>query len=194
MIYTSGSTGEPKIIQGAHKSLSHFIHWEVKEFELDSDVRVSLLAPISFDVGLRDIFVPLLAGGTLCIPHETVKQQPESLANWISEKEITLMHIVPTLFKGLTKLIQDSKGKKKELASLKYVLLAGEALYGVDVNKWYKNDLKGITLVNLYGPSETTLAKLFYRIPMKEFDAGTVIPLGNPISNTTILILNSSRQ
>lgn len=68
IMFSSGSTGEPKVILGRTKSLSHFIHWEMKEFSLDNKTRISQLAPTTFDVSLRDIFVPLLSGGTVCIP------------------------------------------------------------------------------------------------------------------------------
>lgn len=193
IIYTSGSTGQPKVIEGLHKSLSHFIYWEVNEFKLNSDTRTCLLAPISFDVSLRDIFVPLLSQGTLYIPDQDIKQ-PEVLVNYIKENKITLLHIVPTLFRGITNLISDFYEQGKKLESLDYILLAGEPLYGSDVNKWYENSKNKVELVNLYGPSETTLAKTFYRLPVKKNDPISIIPLGRPIPDTSILILNQSMK
>ena len=68
VVFTSGSTGEPKAILGSHRGLSHFVQWEITEFGLDESVRISQLAPPTFDVSLRDIFVPLSTGGVVCVP------------------------------------------------------------------------------------------------------------------------------
>lgn len=68
LIHTSGSTGTPKLIAGRNKGISHFVHWEVGELGVDAAVRASIFSPPTFDVSLREIFVPLLAGGTLVIP------------------------------------------------------------------------------------------------------------------------------
>jgi amino acid adenylation domain-containing protein len=191
LMYTSGSTGNPKAIEGSHKSLSHFIHWQIGEFELDANVKVSQLAPLLFDVSLRDIFVPLVAGGTLVIPPDEIKGDPEKLFRWVIRKEITLMHMVPSIFRIFTKCVKRDNGKCLE--RLQLVFLAGEPLYGYDVNEWFSVVGSHITLVNLYGPSETTLAKLFYRIPFGFLGNNAIVPLGEPISNTLILILKNSK-
>jgi mycobactin peptide synthetase MbtE len=87
IMYTSGSTGEPKAIVGCHKSLSHFIHWEIKEFGLDEQVKGTQLAPVTFDASLRDIFVPLIAGGTVCIPERKVRENITRLIDWMADSK-----------------------------------------------------------------------------------------------------------
>ena len=193
ILFTSGSTGNPKAILGQHKSLSHFIHWEIKEFGLTSDCRVSQLAPNTFDVSLRDILVPLLSGGTLCIPSPEQRTNPRLLLQWMEDQELTLIHCVPSLFRLLCREIENSEDPSKRLSSLKHVLLAGEALYGSDVQKWHDLTEKRIELVNIYGPSETTLAKVFNRIQETPTHPNRIIPIGNPISNTAVLILKNER-
>jgi len=190
ILFTSGSTGTPKAIEGIHKSLSHFAHWEVKEFGLDSSTRIGQLAPISFDVSLRDIFTPLLAGGVLSIPKPQVKEEITSLIQWIKASQISIIHIVPSLFRLIVQEVLENPRLEESIRSLHYVLLAGEALYYKDVRDWVKIGRNG-QLVNLYGPSETTLAKLFYRIQPDDInsEANMAVPLGNPISNTMVLIL-----
>ncbi|MBL0743065.1 non-ribosomal peptide synthetase [Chryseolinea lacunae] len=192
LIYTSGSTGRPKVIEGCHKGLSHFIHWEIGEFNLDDTVRVSQLAPISFDVSFRDIFVPLLAGGTLCIPDKEVRTVPQKLVQWMNDQQLTMVHIVPTLFRLLTDELIESKATNA-LTTLRYVLLAGEPLFGKDVLRWQSARDKRTQLVNIYGPSETTLAKMFHRIGDELVDPYAIIPLGKAISNTAALILNEGK-
>lgn len=92
IMYTSGSTGDPKAILGCYKSLSHFMHWEVKEFALDEHVRVTQLAPVTFDASLRDIFVPLITGGMVCIPDKDVRTNVKRLVEWLQHTGITLIH------------------------------------------------------------------------------------------------------
>jgi amino acid adenylation domain-containing protein len=192
LLYTSGSTGAPKVIEGVHKSLSHFIHWEVKEFNLNENTVVSQLAPVSFDVSLRDIFVPLLCGGRLCIPPPEVKHQPARLLQWVKENGITLIHTVPSVLRLLTKELQDSPGDVTLLKSLEYILLAGEALYGKDVLHWRSLLGESIQLVNVYGPTETTLAKVFNRVGVIT-GSESVVPLGKPISNTFVVIIKNKQ-
>ena len=66
--FTSGSTGRPKSIAGRLKGIDHFISWQVETLGISKDDRVSQLLPLSFDGSLRDIFVPLCTGGTICVP------------------------------------------------------------------------------------------------------------------------------
>ncbi|MFT7036635.1 MAG: non-ribosomal peptide synthetase component F, partial [Cyclobacteriaceae bacterium] len=154
LLYTSGSTGFPKVIEGCHKSLSHFIHWEVSEFSKEGGLRVSQLVPISFDVSLRDIYVPLLSGGTLCIPDSEIKLSPRELIDWLGEQKIDLIHTVPSLFRLITRELKQHAQLLSSIQSLQYILLSGEALYGRDVESFQEVMGKDITLVNLYGPTE----------------------------------------
>ena len=66
--FTSGSTGNPKAIAGRYKSIAHFIDWEINTFGIDDTCRMAQFTHYSFDAFLRDVFVPLCTGGTICIP------------------------------------------------------------------------------------------------------------------------------
>jgi len=187
IMFTSGSTGEPKAILGTHKGLSHFVHWEVREFGLGPDDRIAQLAPLTFDVSLRDVFVPLLAGGTLCVAAAETRQSTRTLLDWLQAEAITLMHCVPSLFRALIEEI-DSR-PAGVLPALRRVLLAGEPLYGRDVQRWRAVMGERVELVNLYGPSETTLAKAFHRIADIPVETARMIPVGLPLPNTALLIV-----
>lgn len=192
LLYTSGSTGEPKLIEGCHKSLSHFIHWEVAEFKLDRSVNVSHLAATTFDVSLRDIFVPLLAGGKLSIPPEGLLGSPRELWNWIAEEKISLIHTVPSIFRSFIQELKQGTVNAGQISHLKYILIAGEALYVKDVLEWRVWMGDSVSLVNLYGPSETTLAKIFNRIEEVPDEPHEIIPLGTPLPGTKVLILSEN--
>ncbi|MCK4257941.1 MAG: amino acid adenylation domain-containing protein [Halanaerobiales bacterium] len=188
--FTSGSTGKPKAVLGRHRSLKHFIDWEIKEFGIDESFKVSQIISPSFDPFLRDIFVPLCTGATLVIPeNREIVLNPLKLKKWIDDKQINLMHTVPSLFKALMAELDDANCFLK----LEYILLAGELLRGNDIKKFFKLFGKRIELVNLYGPTETTLAKLFYRISEDDIDRVS-IPVGKPIDGVRVMILNSKMQ
>ncbi|MFH0993937.1 MAG: amino acid adenylation domain-containing protein [Pseudomonadota bacterium] len=193
IMYTSGSTGAPKAIVGCYKGLSHFVHWEVREFGFDERVRVTQMPPVTFDASLRDIFVPLITGGMLCIPEKETRTNMKALVRWMTTSGITLVHCVPSLFRTMLREIEEDSGGGDILPDLKFILMAGEPLYGKDVIRWM--DLVGdrIGLVNLYGPSETTLVKTFHRIRQRPANPNAMIPVGLPISNTAILITKGNR-
>ncbi len=188
IVHTSGSTGEPKAILGRHKTVSHFMHWEIKEFNLNQDTRTSQLSPGTNDVILRDIFAPLISGGTVCIPGPDTITNTKRLVEWLDKSGITLVHTVPSLLRLIMKQMENSG---TALSSVKQVLLVGEELYYRDAARWM--DLTGnrAELVNLYGSSET-LAKSFHRIKERPAEMNGVVPIGKPISNAALLVIKNN--
>ncbi|MGD0013157.1 MAG: AMP-binding protein, partial [Bryobacteraceae bacterium] len=71
VFFTSGSTGIPKGVLGCHKGLAHFVNWQRETFAVGPDDRVAQLTSLSFDPVLRDVFLPLTSGATLCLPEES---------------------------------------------------------------------------------------------------------------------------
>jgi amino acid adenylation domain-containing protein len=189
IFYTSGSTGEGKAIEGANASLSHFIHWEIKEFGIDDSFRISQLTQATFDASLRDIFIALISGGTLYIPAPEVKNNPRALFEWLEKSRINLVHCVPSLFRVLSKELQSDSSYRPDLSQLKYLLMAGELLYVKDILAWRQFAGENVQLVNLYGATETTLIKTFYRIGALSENPSQAIAVGLPISNTIVAII-----
>lgn len=192
LFYTSGSTGRAKAIMGMHKSLAHFIEWEAKEFGAGPGMRVSQLIQFTFDASLRDIFLPLCTGGTLCIPEADTRGNLAKLVEWIDSEKIQLLHGVPSLFQQLTKTAQQYADKPL-FGALQYVLLAGEALYAKDIHRWREVFGPRIEVVNLYGATETTMIKTFHRIAEVPEAPGQILSVGKPIDNTFILVLNQGK-
>ncbi|WP_160716858.1 non-ribosomal peptide synthetase [Chitinophaga solisilvae] len=192
IFYTSGSTGDGKAILGANAGLSHFIHWETKEFGFDASLRVSQLTAVTFDASLRDIFTALINGGTLYIPAPEVKNDPAALLTWLGDNVIQLVHCVPSLFRVLTTELLLNPEAAKQLR-LKYLLMAGEMLYVKDILNWRQVMGESTQLVNLYGATETTLVKTFYRINEVSGNYAQSIPAGIPISNTIVAIIRNGR-
>ncbi|GAB6040753.1 amino acid adenylation domain-containing protein [Endothiovibrio diazotrophicus] len=195
VMFTSGSTGTPKAILGQQRGLAHFLRWESGEFGLGAETRCAALAPLTFDVSLRDILVPLTVGGTLCIPDAETRRLPHRLAEWIAAGAVTLLHCVPTVLRLLTRELERraATGEASSLPSLRRVLVAGEPLLAADVAGWRAAAGEGCEVVNLYGPTETTLAKAFQRIGELPAEPHQVLPIGTPLPNTALLILSDGR-
>lgn len=187
LLYTSGSTGTPKAVEGCHGALANYIQWQIKTYHIESNVRVAQLALPTFDVSLRDIFLPLCAGGSLHIASASVKYHPMLLANWISQQQITLMHSVPSLFKFALETVIDFPGFDNKFLSLENLFFSGEALRTRDVKLIKPHLNPNIRFVNLYGPTECTLIKVHYELPQDLASIQQdIVPLGYAIDGADV--------
>lgn len=190
VFFTSGSTGKPKAIIGRNESLCHFVEWEASRLQLDASCRVSQLTAPGFDAILRDIFVPILTGGTICIPPDrNLLFDPELLASWIQQQQITLLHCVPSIFRVLNQQTLFQKGS----TALKHILLSGEEIKANELRQWYENSAEEVQLVNLYGPTETTMIKTCYFIRRIDGENNKVA-VGNAIAGSQVFILDERQQ
>lgn len=182
--FTSGSTGKPKGIIGRNCSLLQFVDWEIKTFEIDSDARFSQFISTYFDAFLRDVFVPLIAGGTICIPPSDKDFfSEEKMIAWIDESQVSLIHCVPSLFQ----VMNSNRLIGTNFKNLKHILLSGERIVPSDLINWYTVFNDRIQLVNLYGTTETTMIRSFYKIQPQDAKQAK-ISIGKPIADTELLI------
>jgi amino acid adenylation domain-containing protein len=187
LFFTSGSTGRPKGVLGTHEGLAHFLAWQRAEFRIGPGDRCAHLTGLSFDVVLRDIFLPLTSGATLVVPSANNLASPGAVLDWLQMQQITSMHTVPSVVDLW--LAQPSPAP---LSHLKRLFFAGEPLTSALIERFRKVIAAECELINLYGPTETTLAKCFYRVP-RQMRAG-VQPLGKPLPQTQVLILSPAKQ
>jgi tyrocidine synthetase-3 len=191
VFYTSGSTGNSKGIVGSHMALSHYINWHVKEWSIDTGFRISQLAPMTFDASLKDILTALISGATVCMPDSVIKNNAAILVEWLRNEHITMLQTVPSLFRLITAALEETGDC---LPELRYVVLAGERLYGRDVTRWKTVNGTHTQLSNLYGLTETTILKTCFHITDWEWPAGEVLPVGFPISQTLVAVINSDNN
>lgn len=185
--FTSGTTGMPKGIVGKNDSLLQFLMWEIDEFGFNEPLRYSQLISPYFDAFLRDIFIPLLTGGTICIPaYDGATFPVEQLSDWVNSAGIHVIHCVPSVFRS----INTSGLTADDYPALKYVLMSGEKIIPGELKNWQEVFNARIQLVNLYGATETTMIRSFYRIMAGDAEKAR-IPIGTPIRDTEILILNA---
>ena len=183
IFFTSGTTGLPKAVLGSHKALSHFLAWQRNVFNVGPQDRVAQLTSLSFDPVLRDVFLPLTSGASVCLPEEGLLP-PENVLDWLEKERITILHTVPTLARAWL----DGHMGKTELHALRCVFLAGEPLTDDLVRLWRGVVGAGCQIVNLYGPTETTMVKSYYIVPVDVLPG--VQPAGGPLPNTQLLVLS----
>jgi amino acid adenylation domain-containing protein len=186
--FTSGSTGRPKAIVGRLSGIDHFARWEAVTIGVTAGTRISQLASPSFDGFLKDAFVPLCAGGVVCAPpSREVVRDAGQLAAWIAAEQIEVLHCVPSVFRALLNqpLTADS------LSALRWVVLAGEAVLPADVGRFAAIAGDRIRILNLYGPTETAITKLYYVVQPGDAERAS-IPIGRPMPGAAALVLNEA--
>ncbi len=187
--FTSGTTNNPKAILGRNKGLAHFIQWESGKVG-HIKAKISQLTSPCHDPFLRDIFLAINLGGTICIPDSrNVLLDGRILIDWIRDSEINIVHCTPSLFHHMVKTMD----KPMEFPELQYIFLAGEKINPQDIKKWFQRASGKFHLENLYGPTETTLAKLCHDISSEDGNLHN-IPIGRPIDGTEAFIFNESMQ
>lgn len=189
LFFTSGTTGTPKGIIGQQQALAHFLQWQRDTFAIGPGDRCAQLTALSFDVVLRDILTPLISGATLCLPLEEGDFSTATLFPWFRQQRITSFHTVPTIVKSWLLATE----QVTPLPHLRRLFFAGELLPASLVDQWRQRVSAEAEIVNLYGPTETTLAKSFYRVPTASRLPQT-LPVGQAISASQVLVLNAQRQ
>ena len=188
IFFTSGSSGVPKAVLGTHKGLSHFLDWQRTMFDVRPSDRCAQLTALSFDVVLRDIFLPLTSGATLCLPSETDETSSSAILEWLERDEVTLLHAVPSRVQEWLCHVPS----RVSLRTLRWLFMSGEPLTDALVQRWRRAFPMAGHIVNLYGPTETTLIKTFFVVPADPQPG--VQPVGRPLPETQALVLTPQRQ
>jgi len=184
--FTSGSTSTPNAIIGKNESLVQFLEWEKDTFSVDETYRMSQLAAVGFDAFLRNVFTPLLAGGTVCIPKRELVMDSVRLVDWIDSNRITFIHCVPSVFRIIN---QADLLRTRKFTFLKYIVMSGEQVDPKELKRWANIFGDRIQLVNCYGATETTLIKTFNFIRRGDSQLAR-IPVGHAMSGTRLILLD----
>ncbi|MET0254289.1 MAG: AMP-binding protein, partial [Luteibacter sp.] len=183
-MYTSGSTGMPKGVEIRHKSILRLV---LTSDYIDFDTpKVLHAAPLGFDASTFEIFAPLLNGGT-CIVHGERVPTGCGIRTTAQTHGAEIAWLTAALFNAI---VDDDASN---LAGLRCVLTGGEALSVPHVRK-AQAALPATTLINGYGPTETTTFATTYRIPSELPEGTGAIPIGKPIGETSLHILDANGQ
>jgi amino acid adenylation domain-containing protein len=181
VMYTSGSTGTPKGAEITHRSIIRLVR-DVSFVDLAAEPRVLHAAPLGFDASTLEIWGPLLNGGT-CVIHDERIPTGCGLAGTIEHHDVRIAWLTAALFNAI---VDDDASR---LRGLDQLLIGGEALSPSHVRKAYAA-LPDIVIINGYGPTECTTFAATYRIPREFDERARSIPIGRPIADTTLHVLN----
>ncbi|HVX52009.1 MAG TPA: amino acid adenylation domain-containing protein [Chitinophagaceae bacterium] len=184
VIYTSGSTGKPKGVKIKHRSLVDYVFGLENKITISECKSFALVSTISADLGNTVIFSSLAFGGALHLFTKETISNPWQLTSYFTDNKIDCLKIVPSHWQALCT-------DEKILLPEKRLIFGGEALPGKIISR-IKATGTECTVVNHYGPTETTIGKLLNKIDIHTPCDG-VVPLGKPFGNTNIYILNKHK-
>ncbi len=184
VLYTSGSTGRPKGVVLSHRSLVSYIIGAVRQCEITSSDRVLQFASFGFDVALEEMFMAFYAGATLVLRPSDLGTM-ESFMDVLDRERITVADL-PTAFWHAW--VQSDAFNRGLSDNLRLVMIGGEAALTTVYDKWARNH-GDITLMNLYGPAETTISASFFHCHSGSVSNDPVIPIGRafPGAHTYVL-------
>lgn len=186
--FTSGSTGRPKCIEGRHGSLTHFMDWQIRAFDLREDDRYSLLSGLAHDPLQRDIFTALWTGACICVPDPNTLFMPGELARWARDEHVSIFHLTP----AMGRLLTDGSGGVV-LPDARRAFFVGDVLTRADVAR-LRTLAPNIEVVNFYGSTETQRSVGYHPVEIDGLPAHTpaAIPLGKGVPDSQLLILNEA--
>ncbi|WP_158642769.1 non-ribosomal peptide synthetase, partial [Chitinophaga japonensis] len=176
IIYTSGSTGQPKGVMITHTSVVNLVHWHINRYDVKPGAHATAMLGPGFDAFALEVWSALLSGAALYIVGDELKLDPAALLDFYKANGITHTFVPTALVQGLV------SQEQPEGLLLKYVLIGGDRLPEVAIGHL------SYTLVNQYGPTESTVMVTDY--PILE-QTGKQPPVGKPLWNTYVRILDS---
>jgi len=185
IIYTSGSTGKPKGVINEHKGIVNRLLWMQEKYHLTEADRVMQKTPFTFDVSVWEFFWPLQTGASIIIAKPDGHKDNSYLTGLIKEKQITTLHFVPSMLQLFLE-----EDEIDFCTSLKRVFCSGEALKYEHKQRFFER--LNAELHNLYGPTEAAVDVTYWQC-MKD-DNLRFVPIGYPVANTQIYILDPDLQ
>ncbi|HEX2091245.1 MAG TPA: AMP-binding protein, partial [Longimicrobiaceae bacterium] len=184
VIYTSGSTGTPKGVMNAHRGVVNRLLWMQDAYRLGGGEAVLQKTTYSFDVSVWEFFWPLAVGARLVVARPGGHRDPGYLVETIRGEGVTTVHFVPSMLQ----LFLEHR-EVGTCVGLQRVVCSGEALPPGLVEQFHER-LPGVGLYNLYGPTEAAVDVTAWRCEPGREGARVRVPLGRPIANTRVYVLD----
>ncbi|MEO7766559.1 MAG: amino acid adenylation domain-containing protein, partial [Ferruginibacter sp.] len=187
VIYTSGSTGKPKGAMNEHRALVNRLCWAKDQYRVTPGDAILQKTTFSFDVSVWELLLPIISGARLVFAKPGGHKDNAYLKEMIEQERITIIHFVPSMLGVFLPDLEPG-----ECTGLKKVLCSGEALKPSQV-ALFRDKLPGLELHNLYGPTEAAIDVTHWTMPQTA-EPVSLVPIGKPVANTSIYILNEINE
>src|SRR5437588_9989244 len=197
VIYTSGSTGKPKGVMIEHGNLANYLLALNYELEISPDDLYLHTAALAFSSSRRQLLLPLSQGATVVISTPDQRQDPLALFELIRQQGITVMDAVPSFHRNCVTILASLKTETRRRLldnNLRLLLSASETLRSDIPRAWQKEFAHPARHVHMFGQTETAGIVSLYRVPDQIDDDAAAVPIGRPIANSEIYILDEQRR
>ena len=192
VIYTSGSTGNPKGVMVEHRNVVRLFAATQSLFRFSERDVWTLFHSIAFDFSVWELWGALLYGGRLVVVPYLTARAPSEFYKLLCDERVTVLNQTPSAFAQVIDAQADCEGRKH---GLRLVIFGGEALELRTLRRWVeRNGAETPQLVNMYGITETTVHVTYRRLTRKDIEEGSTSPIGRPISDLRVYVLNRERQ
>lgn len=184
IIYTSGSTGKPKGVIIEHRNIVNYLLWAKDYYNVKKNRKVLLHSPVSFDLSLTSMLLPVISGGSV-----KILSRSNDINKLISntEEHHSFIKVTPTHLIAISDLLSKDSFLNMTIPNL--IIAGGELLTKSHIDKWVTRN-ETLTFVNEYGPTETTIGSTVFSFRNDREVSESIIPIGNPIKNTNIYLLD----
>jgi len=193
VIYTSGSTGKPKGVMIEHHSLVNRLTWMQRRYPLTSNDVILQKTPFIFDVSVWELFWWSMVGAKLSLLEPGYEKFPQAIIECVARNSVTMMHFVPSMLGVFLNYVSEHH-EMARLGSLRHIFASGESLTPLHLRKFNQTlyNTNCTQLINLYGPTEATVDVTYFDCPTQgEIER---VPIGKPIDNIEIVILNQQNE
>jgi amino acid adenylation domain-containing protein len=183
VIFTSGSTGKPKGAMVEHRGMYNNLITKVPTLELTAADVIAQTAGQCFDISVWQFLTALVLGARVEVFEDAVVREPAELARGLAERGVTVLEAVPALIGALLDL------GGTDLPALRWLIACGEAFPPDLCRRWLAR-FPHTRVLNAYGPAECSDDVSYYAVPEPPGETATVVPVGRPVDNTRLYLLD----
>lgn len=184
VMYTSGTTGQPKGVMISHRAICNRLHWMKEEYSVSETDTIFHKTPISFDVSVWEVFLPLMTGAKLIISTPGGHKDTQYMVRMILLHRVTMIHFIPSMLQ----LMLD-EADFSNCTSLKFVFSGGETLPYELLERLLEK--LPAEIHNRYGPTEISINATYWP---SERNKNKIVKIGKPLANTQVYVLDANRE